>query len=261
MASPRQLEAWRDFAVEIAQEAGAIACARFRAPHLLERQSKTDASPVTIVDRNTERALRTRIEAAWPEHGILGEEFPVKDTTGAYVWVLDPIDGTKGFSAGTHGFGTLIALCEHGAPIVGVIHQPITGDLWAGAQGMPTTLNGAPVRCAKDMAIGDAILMTSDVIHFDAVTLPRFEALSGRCSFRVLGQDCIAFGLLACGTVGYAIEPDLKPYDILAMPPIVLGAGGSISDWRGEPLSLSNYAQALASANGALHAQALEMLR
>lgn len=221
----------------LADASGEIIQKYYRQPFDIE--NKTDASPVTIADRAVEKKLREMIEAARPDDGIYGEEFGIKDSKSGYIWVLDPIDGTKPFICGRPTFGTLIALCdESGTPILGVIDQPILKDRWVGVKGEQTTHNGSPVTTRKCANLKNAVTGSTSPGMFGA--MPQEFILNWReqVNFTTWGNDCIGYGLMASGYMDIMIEADMQPYDYLAHVPIVEGAGGKVCDFDGKPLTL-----------------------
>lgn len=234
-------------------------------PHFRKRvtiDAKPDASPVTIADRDAEAAMRRMIEAHFPEHGIRGEEFGSCRTDAQWVWVLDPIDGTKSFISGSLAFGTQIALVHQGVPVLGIIDQPITKERWVGRRGSPTLFNGALVRTSDTTRLDEAIVYTSALEQFDHLARERFSDLAMEARFTRMSHDCYAAGLLALGTVDLLVESKVFDYDILPQIPIIEGAGGIVSDWNGRPLDdSSQYETVLMAANETLHAAALERLR
>lgn len=246
------------FAGQLADIARPLAMAHFRTP--LGIQWKADASPVTIADRAIERALRAAIARRFPAHGILGEEEEAVGLERELVWVVDPIDGTKSFITGLPLFGTLVALLVAGRPHVGVIEMPALGERFVGARGEDTRFNGIVCRTSGVTRLGDARLCATAPDMFDSIEAPAFSALADKVGLRRFGGDCYAYGLLACGHVDLVVEASLKPYDFMALVPVVEGAGGVITDWDGAPLTLSSRGRVIAAANGALHAQALAIL-
>lgn len=223
--------------------------------------SKADSSPVTIADREAETAMRTMIGKAFPEHGIRGEEFGVHRPEAEWVWVLDPIDGTKSFVSGSLAFVTQIALLHGGVPVLGIIDQPITCERWLGQAGAATVLNGRPVRTSGTESVGQAIVYTSALEQFDERRRERFTALASRARFARMSHDGYAAGLLALGGIDLLLESDLFDYDIMPHMPIVLGAGGVVSDWEGRPLGdARRFETVLMSANKDIHRAALELL-
>ena len=225
-------------------------------------EDKTDASPVTIADREAESAMRALIEAAYPDHGIFGEEFPFVRTGAEYAWVLDPIDGTKAFVTGMPVFGTLIALLRADRPILGIIDQPMTAERWIGAAGRPTTLNGKPVRTRPDSTLETA---SHYATHPDMFTSgndrAKFAAVAKRAKLSRFGGDCYAYGLLATGCIDLVTEASLQIYDFMPLIPVVEGAGGIVTDWNGAAMTRESDGHILAAANAACHAAALSLLR
>lgn len=244
---------------KLADTSGPIAREYFRQP--LEIISKTDDSPVTIADRTCELKMREIIEAVYPDHGIYGEEHGVVRADAEHVWVLDPIDGTAAFITGMPVFGTLIALAQNKSTIMGMIDQPISRERWIGGQGMPTTLNGAPVKTRDCGDISNAALYitTPDMLTTDNEPA-RFAKVKDAVRMTRFGGDCYSYGLLASGHVDLVVESQLQPYDFMALVGVVEGAGGVMSDWDGNPLTIDSGNQVLAAATPALHSQALELL-
>lgn len=224
--------------------------------------TKADSSPVTIADREAESLMRRLITDAFPEHGIRGEEFNAYRPDADWIWVLDPIDGTKSFISGSLAFGTQIALLHLGVPVLGIIDQPITEERWVGRHGHSSLFNGAPIHTSQTMRIDQAIVYTSALEQFDRKAGERFSALSSNALFTRMSHDCYAAGLLALGCVDLLLESKVFDYDILPQMPIILGAGGVVSDWEGQPLRDARfYESVLMAANHELHAAALESLR
>lgn len=246
------------FAEQLADLARPIVRSFFRTPMGVEW--KADASPVTVADKAVERALREAIAAHFPRHGVLGEEEAAVGIERPVVWVVDPIDGTKSFMTGLPLFGTLIAAVAQGRPQAGVIEVPALGDRWVGVAGAVTRFNGAPCRTSVAAALGEARLYATSPDMFTPAESAAFGALADRVALRRFGGDCYAYGLLACGHVDLVVEAALKPYDFMALVPVVEGAGGVITDWRGGPLTLASGGQVVAAANAALHAAALRLL-
>lgn len=223
--------------------------------------AKDDASPVTIADRQAEQLMRDMITSAFPAHGIRGEEFGLYQADAEWVWILDPIDGTKSFVSGSLAFGTQIALLHRGQPVLGMIDQPITGERWLGRAGEATLFNGDPARTSATGALAGAVVYTSAPDHFPAPERRRYEALAGMVMFSRASHDCYAAGLLALGTVDLLLEGNVHDYDILPQLPIIQGAGGIVTDWEGRPLSdARRFDTVLMAANKTLHTAALAAL-
>ena len=223
-------------------------------------EAKHDQSPVTRADRAAEMAMRALIETHYPDHGIYGEELGQKVDGQRFVWAIDPIDGTRAFIAGGHAWGTLIALCDHGVPVLGVLDQPITGERWFGMTEQTTLLNGQPIKTRSCQSIDNTEISTTSVNHFDPVQAERYAALASQCGEAIAGGDCYAYGLLARGQRDIVADAGLKPYDILALVPIVEGAGGTLRAWDGAPITLAHHATALAVGDAALYASAAKAL-
>lgn len=233
-------------------------------PHFRRRsmavESKADASPVTVADRAAETAMRTAIEAAYPEHGIYGEEFGHARPEAPWQWILDPIDGTKSFVTGLPIFGTLIALTQLGRPLLGVIDQPITRDRWIGASGHATRYNGQATQANTGSELAQAAVLTTYVDAFSESEAAAFTQLRKACRLNRMSGDCIAYALIASGFADIVLDGKVQPYDYAALIPVIEGAGGVITDWEGQPLDTRSPARVLAAANPALHAAAKSIL-
>lgn len=218
---------------------------------------KPDDSPVTAADREIEKRIRERIEKKYPRHGIIGEEYGNTNADAEFVWVLDPIDGTKSFITGVPLFGTLIALMKEGRPELGMIYQPIQDDLLTG-DNHTAHWNGRPVRMRETSHISHAVLLTTDIADVDQHrNLERFLDLSRRVSFMRTWGDAWGYFLLSTGFADIMVDPVMKPWDIMALIPVVRGAGGMISDWQGrDPVS----ADSIVAAHPNLHGAVLEIL-
>ena len=223
-------------------------------------QRKTDNSPVTAADRAAEATMRRMIETAWPEHGILGEEYGATRGEASHLWVLDPIDGTKSFVTGKPLFGTLIALTRDGEPIVGIIDMPALNERWIGAADRPTTHNGTAVSARACASLAEAWIYATSPQMFDGGDFAAFERLRRRCYAAVWGADLYAYGLLARGRVDLVCEASLQAYDFCAVVPVVAGAGGIITDWNGRPLHVRSEGRVLAAGDLRAHEAALAAL-
>jgi inositol-phosphate phosphatase / L-galactose 1-phosphate phosphatase / histidinol-phosphatase len=225
-------------ALELAALARPIVLQHFRRP--LAVDTKPDLSPVTIADRAAEAAMRAAITRAFPDHGIIGEEHGRERADAEFVWVLDPIDGTKSFITGKPLFGTLIALTWRGRPVVGVIDMPALGECWCGADDRTTTLNGGPVtsRACDDLA--QAMLYATTPHMFRGADEAAFARLVGAVRHALYGADCYAYALIAGGWSDLGVEAQLQPYDFCALVPVVEGAGGVMTDWQGNQLTTAS---------------------
>jgi len=195
-----------------------------------------DFDPVTDADREAERALRRLIEADYPEHGIAGEEFPDRVAQGAYIWSLDPVDGTRSFICRLPNWVTLIALLEEGRPVIGVIDAPCLGERYVGAgeDGRFFSAEGeAPLRVSGCTRMDEARLSTTDPYLFLGAEKEGFERLRGQVRTTRYGHDGYAYARLAAGSLDLVVESMLKPHDYNALIPVVRAGGGVIGDWRG----------------------------
>ena len=228
------LTPYRTFTTELAERSGDFIRPHFANPALTV-ETKSDASPVTAADRGAEELLRGLIATKFPSHGIIGEEFGSENADAEFVWVLDPIDGTKAFITGVPLWGTLIALLHQGQPVLGCIHQPILRQLMLG-DGTTTTLNGRTVRCRATTRLADATLLTSDTLN-----LAKYQ--NGPASDRLLASaklvrtwgDCYGYLLVATGRAEAMVDPLMNRWDAAAVETVVIEAGGRFSDWQGRP--------------------------
>ena len=254
-----------DFAVfvdELATVSGEAILPFFRTSLGVEdKGSAAGFDPVTAADRAAETAMRTLIKRSFPEHGIVGEEYGDENTAAEYVWVLDPIDGTKSFITGMPAWGSLIALTRNGVPIFGMMHQPFirerfTGDGGATQYRGPAGERGLHVRpCATP---GDAMMFTTSprlMNESDRAAFGRVETVAKLSRY---GGDCYAYCMLAAGHVDLVIETGLKPHDIVALIPIVEGAGGVITSWEGG--SAANGGRVIAAGDKRVHEAAMKLL-
>lgn len=244
----------------LADAAGEILLRYYRQP--LDFEDKADESPVTKADREAEAALRVMIAEAFPGHGIVGEEHGAERADAEYVWVLDPVDGTKAFIGGVPVFGTLIALTRRGRPILGIIDQPVLRERWTGAAGQSTTLNGEAVRVRPRGGLGQSVLWSTSPHMFDADPADRagYDRLLKAVKFVHYGGECYQYAMLASGFIDLVVEADMAVHDYCALVPVVEGAGGVITDWRGQDLGFDSDGRVIAAASRDLHAAALAVL-
>lgn len=238
--------------------AGSALRAHFRSG--LHASMKADASPVSDADNEVERILREHFERAFPDHGIFGEEHERTKENAPYQWVIDPIDGTRAFLAGYPLFTTLVALTYESIPILGYIDQPVLRERWCGHLGHPTTMNGEPCQASANPLVTEAVIATTSAPYFTLREAELFQNLAERCACQVQGGDAYAYAMLACGQIGLVVDAGLKPYDLAALSTIIQGAGGIVTDWAGQPLTLHSDGRLLAAANRSLHESALALL-
>jgi len=247
-----------ELAHELADAAGSVIRSYYRTPVTVF--DKADESPVTVADRESEAAMRRIINAKTPDHGIYGEEWGVENPDAEWVWVLDPVDGTKAFISGQPSFGTLIALLHNGVPVLGIIDQCILKERWLGVTGHPTTLNGKKLTVRSCPELRLATLFATAPEMFKGDDLTAWESLRAKAKLPRYGTDCYAYGLLACGFVDLVVEASLQPYDYCSLIPIIEGAGGIMTDWQGKRLGLSSDGRVVAAGDHALHAAVLAEL-
>lgn len=262
-AAPVCPQAFLELAGRIADAARLVARRHFRQGLAVE--DKADESPVTRADREAEAAMRETIAAAHPDHGIHGEEFGVENPGAEFVWVLDPIDGTKRFITGNPLFGSLVALLQGGRPILGVIDMPILEERWLGAAGHATTFTdrtGTRKARTRDCAsLAAATLLSTAPEMFQGADGTAFQRLRGAAKLTLYGGDCFNYGLLSSGFADLVVEADLAPYDYLAHAAIIAGAGGVMTDWQGRPPGLDSDGRVLCAGDRRCHEQAISLLR
>ncbi len=254
--SPRLVE----FAERLADAARPIVKRHFRRDLAVEQ--KSDSTPVTAADRQVEGGIRRLIRSEYPDHGIIGEEFDTEGDNAEYVWVIDPIDGTKAFICGMPTFGTLIALARGGDPVLGVMDQPIIGERWVGARGSPARFNGRVVHTRRCASMAEARLCLTSPDHFRGPDEAPLARLRQKVKVVRWGASCYGYGLLAIGCIDLVLDTGLDPYDYMAQVPIVQQAGGLMTDWEGRELSLQlGASRVLAAGDPALHAEVVALIR
>jgi histidinol phosphatase-like enzyme (inositol monophosphatase family) len=261
--SPEQLSELESFAIELARAAGAAILPLFRAEHGLEDKGGAGAfDPVTAADRGAEAAIRQAIAARWPGHGVLGEEYGEDRTDAEFVWVLDPIDGTRAFISGLPVWTTLIALRFQGRPVVGLIGQPYLDELFVGtALGSRLIRQTEAVRLAVRPCSGlaQATIATTDPNMFKGAEHAAWEAVRRGARLARYGCDAYAYAMVALGCMDLVVETGLKAWDVEAAIPLLEGAGGFVTDWRGQPIGAHGGRMVLAGDQACLD-DALERL-
>jgi histidinol phosphatase-like enzyme (inositol monophosphatase family) len=252
-----------DFLDELARVSGEAILPFFRASSAVSNKMGEGAfDPVTEADRAAELVIRDRIRSAFPDHGILGEEFPDHNPDAEFVWIIDPIDGTRAFICGLPVWGTLIGLTRNGVPVYGIMNQPYTRERFSG-DGRSAMLRGPlgdrVLTTRSCEALSDAYLMTTSPHLFIGETKARYHKIESSVRMARYGADCYAYAMLAAGQIDLVVEYGLKPFDILPLIPIIEGAGGIVTDWEGGPVHAGG--SVLAAGNKRIHAAALHMLR
>jgi histidinol phosphatase-like enzyme (inositol monophosphatase family) len=238
--SETRLQSLEDLAIDLARVAGATILPLFRADHGLENKAGEGAfDPVTAADKGAEAAIRQALKARFPEHGVIGEEYGQDRPDAEFVWVLDPIDGTRAFVAGLPLWTTLIALRHHGEPVVGVIAQPYLDEIYVGSGGRARLIRpggSKPLSVRPCPLLTEAIIATTDPDLFNGAELAAWTQLRAAARIARFGCDAYAFAMVAQGTMDLVVESGLKAWDIDAAVPVIEGAGGMITDWRGARL-------------------------
>jgi len=251
-----------DFMRRIAAAAAAETLPRFRAQGAVTNKLSGGFDPVTEADRGSERAIRALISAEFPEHGILGEEYGGENISSRHVWVIDPVDGTRAFISGLPTWGTLVGLTVDGEAVAGMMSQPFTGELfYANASGAHYEGPGGPRRLQTrgTTRLDEATLFTTTPALYKGEARDRYDLFEREVRLARYGTDCYAFAMLAAGSVDIVADPGLKPYDIVALIPIIEKAGGIITTFEGGPAE--NGGDIVAAATPELHAAAMAALR
>jgi histidinol phosphatase-like enzyme (inositol monophosphatase family) len=250
------------FVDELADVAGEAILPFFRTALSIENKKlKGTFDPVTAADRAAEAAMRALIRKQFPAHGIVGEEFEDVKSDAPYTWVLDPIDGTKSFIAGMPVWGTLIGLCRDDMPVYGMMAQPFIGERFTGDGASAKYRGPAGVRklmTRKCASLDDALLFTTSPHLFSPEEKELYDRVEKNVRLPRYGGDCYAYCMVAAGTVDLVIEAGLDAYDIVALIPIIEGAGGIVTNWRGE--SATNGGRIIAAGDKRMHEAALDLL-
>lgn len=239
------------FMLSLVQQSNKIAMKYFNDD--IKAEYKADNSPVTIADKKIEAFLREKILETFPHHSLLGEEFGHQSSESEYCWVIDPIDGTKNFTAGISSFATLISLCQNDEPILGCISAPAMNKIWIGGQDVTARLNGVPIKTRDCQNLSSAWMSFTHYTMFDENEWPKIQEIERQSQVSVLGNDAIAFALLAEARLDLVIEKNLKPWDFCALAPVIEAAGGKVSDFKGKALNLKSDGSIIAAANENLH--------
>jgi myo-inositol-1(or 4)-monophosphatase len=233
----------------------------FRAAAPVEDKGKGRFDPVTIADRAAEEAMRELIGTEYPAHGIIGEEFGSEHPDAEFVWVLDPIDGTRAFISGLPVWGTLIGLLQNGKPVLGMMAQPFTGERYGGdgARAWYVGPDGSkPLRTRPCARLRDASLFTTTPMLFKGADRAAYDRVEGAARMPRYGTDCYAYCMVAAGHADIVVENDLQIYDIAALIPIIQGAGGQVTNWQGG--SAADGGSVVATGDRRVHEEALAKL-
>ncbi|MFH0733070.1 MAG: histidinol-phosphatase [bacterium] len=250
-----ELSELKEFCGILADSSAEIIRGYFRQKFSIEE--KKDLSPVTIADKKAEELMRKLIMKEFPNHGIVGEEFGIYKPEAEYQWILDPIDGTKSFICGAHTFGTMIGVLYKGEPILGVINQPVLKEYMIG-DNKNTYLNGekTAVRYCNNMS--EAVLLTTDHLNVEKYqNIEKFNNLIHMVKLYRMWGDCYGYLLLAAGYTDIMIDPIMNIWDLSALIPIIKGAGGVITDFKG---GNAIKGESIIAASPVIHKQVLEIL-
>lgn len=258
----KKIEELSAFALEMATASEKATLSHFRQRLKIDNKLDDGFDPVTEGDRQAEQIMRAMIEARYPNHSIHGEEFGKKQGSEPYTWVLDPIDGTRSFIAGTMTWTTLIALEFEEKPVIGVMHQPYVGETFYGTPEGAWLLRAGnkkrlQVNPAPDLA--NAFGTTTAPHLYDTPRKEKFlNNMRGALRNVRYDADAYFFSLLAAGHVDIALDADLQAYDIAPLIPIIEGAGGIVSTWEGQSARLGG--DIIAAASRQLYEEALALL-
>jgi histidinol-phosphatase len=249
------------FVDQLATASGETILPFFRTALAIENKNARGFDPVTAADRSAEQTMRTLIRKQFPDHGILGEEYGSEHTDAEYVWVLDPIDGTKSFICGMPVWGTLIGLMRFGEPVFGMMHQPFTRERFSG-DGGGTSYRGPggnrDLHARSCTSIENALLSTTSPLLMNPGDRGAFAKVEDKVKLSRYGGDCYAYCMLAAGLIDLIIETEIKPHDIVAIIPIVAGAGGIITTWDNGPAQGGG--RIVVAGDKRVHEAALEIL-
>ena len=244
MLSETRLQTFDDLLVELNRAAAAVILPIFRADLGIENKKASvggaDYDPVTLADKGAEAAIRKLLFERYPDHGVIGEEYGEDRPDAEFVWVLDPIDGTRAFVAGLPVWTTLIGLRHEGKPVLGSIGQSFTGELFIGHAGGSRVMSrgsSRPLKARTGVALRDAIVATTDPDgYYKAEEIPAWQKLRAAARIARLGCDAYAYAMVAAGQIDLVVETALQCWDIDAAIPVLAGAGAFTSDWTGAPI-------------------------
>ncbi|MEN6405097.1 MAG: histidinol-phosphatase [Thermoguttaceae bacterium] len=264
MPRPEELQSRLDLAVAAAQEAGRLTLDYFRRDDL-EVQRKGDNTPVTAADRGAEQLLRRRIAEAFPDDGVLGEEFPDQQPgKSGFRWIVDPIDGTKSFIHGVPLYTNLVAVEFEGRSVVGVINAPATGECVYAARGsgawqIRDGLPPRPARVSRRATLSESLFVTSEVLSFDKTRRrAAYDRMQAAARLTRTWGDAYGYMMVATGRAEVMIDPIVAIWDVAPLPPILEEAGGTMTDWTGRPTHLAGEGVAT---NGLVLEEVLKQLK
>jgi histidinol phosphatase-like enzyme (inositol monophosphatase family) len=265
MLDDARLDELDTFLLELNRASAAVILPLFRGDHGIENKARRgDYDPVTLADKGAEADIRRLIAEHYPEHGVIGEEMGEDRPDAEFVWVLDPVDGTRAFVAGLPVWTTLIALRFEGRPVLGSIGQPFVGETYVGRPGgarLATAAGDRPLKVRTGRPLAEAIIATTDPeACFRGAEMDAWRQLRAASRLARLGCDAYAYAMVAAGTIDLVVESRLKSWDVEAAVPVIEGAGGLVTDWHGEPIGRHGGQMAIAG-DRALLDEALAALR
>jgi histidinol phosphatase-like enzyme (inositol monophosphatase family) len=238
--SPERLETLEALLIELNAVSAKAILPLFRVENgLVDKGPEGFFDPVTEADMGAEAVIRRLVSERFPDHGFIGEEYGEERADAEFVWVLDPIDGTRAFIAGLPVWTTLIGLRFQGQPVLGSIGQPFLDEIFLGAAAGSRLLSrgqSRPLKVRRCPLLTDAIIATTDPAIFDGAERGAWRQVRSAAKLARLGCDAYAYAMVALGTLDLVIESSLKPWDIEAAIPVLAGAGGLVTNWRGEPV-------------------------
>jgi histidinol phosphatase-like enzyme (inositol monophosphatase family) len=263
--SSDRLDEFERFLVELNRASAMHILPLFREEHgLRDKGGSAGYDPVTEADVGAERIMRQLVSRFYPEHGVIGEELGEDRPDAEFVWVLDPVDGTRAFVAGLPTWCTLIGLRHQGRPVLGSIAQPYLGEIYLGHAGGARLMKPdgeTPLKVRPCPLLTDAVIATTDPEGcFDGAEFGAWTQVRAAARLARTGCDSYAFARVAAGTMDLVVEAGLKAWDIDAAIPIIEGAGGVVTDWRGQPVGSHGGQVAIAGDRACLE-EALVALR
>lgn len=244
-------------ATDITKMAAQVAMSHFR--NSPDVETKSDLSPVTVADKETEQSIRDGLARAFPGEAIFGEEFG-RTSDSEDIWIIDPIDGTRSFITGLPLFGMLLGYLQGGNPQLGIIRMPALDEVYAGAVGLGATCNGVAISVSACTKLSTANLFLNEGDKMATHEPDVFARLIKAGALRRMGADCYPHALVARGLVDAVVDFDLQPYDYLPVSAVVHAAGGIMTDWQGQKLTMASDGRTLTAATPALHGELLELV-
>lgn len=247
-----------DVALKTVAAASVTAMSYFR--QLLDVETKGDESPVTVADKTVETQIREALLTAYPDFGILGEEQGSQNLDADTFWVVDPIDGTRSFISGLPLFGMLLGLVDQGKPVLGIVGMPALGEVYIGQAGFGANMNGTPISVSTQTDLDTATLFINETETLASQYPDIFAKLLKAGKIRRMSYDCYPHALVAAGHIDAVVDCNLQPYDYLPIVALIEAAGGLMTDWQGNPLTLHSNGQVLTAATPELLAELIELV-